>query len=159
MFPSNLCIAALESNESLRTYHPSQYLLKRTPQYISLMLPSHFDCSNTDENHGRPAPHTKQDQGRQFFSDPAVTLWMHNWIILLQLIRRFLSLPLEANSSIIFHLLFWSSPLMHCHETAAWRLTVEFPSGRTAFSTVLFIQKKSFSNIPNAISFWEFPDL
>lgn len=92
----------------------------------------------------------------------AATPKKRNWIIVLQWTRRFLSLLLKTNANVIFHLEFRSSPLMHCHEIAAWRLTVEFPSDRTAFSTVLFHQKNSsvhVVNMQNGIYFREFHNL
>lgn len=92
----------------------------------------------------------------------AATLLKHDWITLLQLTSRFLSPLLKTNANVIFQFELRSPQLTFCHKIAARRLIVEFPSERTAFSTVLFHQKNSslhFVNIQNGVYFWEFSDL
>lgn len=130
------------------------------------MLPSQFDCSSMAEsNEDQHLIPNRIKVGSSLVIllclCSSATLWSITFI-LLQLTRRLLSLLLKTNANVIFQFEFRSSPLMHCHEIAASRLTIEFPSDRTAFNTVLFHQKNSsvhFVNIENGIYFWEFHDL
>lgn len=152
-------MALLELKECLKSHHTTFW--KSTIQNISLMFPSWFDCSSmvesSEDQHLIPTRiKAHSSLAILLCLCSAATPWKCNWIILLQ------SLLLKTNANVIFHFEFRSSPLMQCHEIAAWRLTVEFPSDRTAFSTVLFHPKNSsvhFVNIQNGIYFWEFPNL